>query len=961
MKLRVKPVVRGLAVAFGGLTIVPAYAQAPQVQEEVVVTGTRIRTPGAVSISPISSVTAEEIRQTQPVAVEEFFKQLPAAAPAIGSGTNNGTGGGATIDLRGLSGGGGGTVTNRSLVLVDGRRFVPFDLFGQVDTNSIPMALLQRVDVITGGASAVYGADAVAGVANFILRRDFKGFEVDTSYGKSHQSDAGRSRTDVTMGAGFDDGRGNVALSMGWTNVQPLRQDRRGLGTVSRSSASGAPQGSGTAVPVVVFLPDSQQIDLTTGAFRPTYASYNFNPDNYYQTALDRNQLTALGSYTINNHAEVYARLFYTRSDVISNLAPSGSFFNDYSVPVGNPYIPNAARQQICAFGGVAAADCVVGNPTEVLLSLGRRFVELGPRLNNFENKTHQTTLGVRGDLVGSWTYDAYWSQGKSDQVQTRGNWGSFAKVQQALRALSTAECIDPSNGCVPLNIFGPDGSISKEMLDFINLDAVLLQKVEMKNLAASVSGDLGAFRSPLSKAPIGVALGVEYREDKAANKSDGPSQIQGEVLGTGAPTPDRSGKVELKEIFGELSVPLITDMPFAKKLSLELGYRHTDFKTTSSQNYGSYKYGGDWEPIDGFRIRATAQRATRSPNINELYAPLVSGLSNLDEDPCQGTNVNQAQANTPGTLSNLCRLTGVPLNAIGQLPAPSAGQINVQTGGNPNLGPEKADTKTLGFVWQPAFVRGLTMSVDYYTIKLKDAVSNPSETDILEDCYNATRNPGLVFNAACGQVLRNPNNGTFNGSAAPGVVLPLSNLGRLETKGWDVGITYGLPLRDLGLSPALGRLDISFNGNFVESWKFQATPASVNRDCLGYYSIACGSNGPSPNPKRKWSQRTAWTVGDFMFSYNWRHISAVEEEPGGTNFLPAYSRIGAFDYFDLGAVWNYNKNIRIALSIANVGDKKPPQVGNTIGQTSQNSGNTFPQTYDVIGRFYTLGATIRF
>ncbi len=961
MKLRVKPVVHGLAVAFGGLMIASANAQQPQVQEEVVVTGTRIRTPGATSVSPISSVTAEEIKSTQPVAVEEFFKALPAAAPAIGPGTNNGTGGGATIDLRGLSGGGGLTSTNRTLTLIDGRRFVPFDLFGQVDTNSIPLALLQRVDVITGGASAVYGADAVAGVANFILRKDFKGFEVDTSYGKSHKSDARRTRTDVTMGAGFDDGRGNVALSMGFTDVEPLRQDRRSIGVRSLSSASGAPQGSSTAVPVVAFLPGAQQIDLATGSFVPRYSTFNFNPDNYYQTTLDRQQLTALGSYTINNHAEVYARLYYTRSDVISNLAPSGTFFNDYSVPVGNPFIPEAARQQICAFGGVAAADCVVGNPTEVLLSLGRRFVELGPRLNNFENKTHQTTLGLRGDLFANWTYDAWWSLGKSDQVQTRGNWGSFSKVQQALRALSTDECIDPANGCVPLNLFGPAGSITPAMISFFNLDAVLLQKVEMKNLAAVVSGDLGAIRSPLSKAPIGLAFGVEYRRDKAANKSDGPSQIQGEVLGTGAPTPDRAGTVELKEAFAEASIPLITDMPLAKKLSLELGYRHTEFKTTAAQDYGSYKYGGDWEPVQGFRIRAMAQRATRSPNINELYQPLVSGLSNLDVDPCQGTSINLADANTPGTLSNLCRLTGVPLSAIGVLPEPSAGQINVQQGGNPNLGPEKADTTTLGFVWQPAFARGLTMSVDYYRIKLKDAVSNPSETDILEDCYNPARNPGLVFNAACAQVLRNPNNGTFNGAAAPGVVLPLSNLGKLETSGWDVAVSYGLALRDLGLNPALGRLDISFNGNFVEKSKFQATPNSVNRDCLGYYSIACGASGPSPNPKYKWNQRTSWTIGDVSMFYNWRHISAVEEEPGGTDFLPAFSRIGAFDYVDVGATWNFNKNIRVNFSIANIADKKPPLVGNTIGQTSQNSGNTFPQTYDVIGRFYTLGATVRF
>jgi iron complex outermembrane receptor protein len=959
MKPRVKPVVRGLAVAFGGLMIVSANAQQPQVQEEVIVTGTRIRTPGVISDSPITSITAEQIQQTQPVAVEEFIRQLPQAAPSIGPGTNNGTGGGATIDLRGLSANSGDQNSNRTLVLVDGRRFVPFDLNGFVDTNSIPLSLLQRTDLITGGASAVYGADAVAGVVNFVLRRDFKGFQLDTSYGKSGEGDARRSRTDITMGAGFDDGRGNVALHVGFTDVAPLRQVERPIGEVSLSSATGARQGSATTVPVVNLSP-TRVLDLATGAFVPYVAardSFNFNPLNYYQTSLDRTQFTALGNYTFNRYAEAYAQLFFTRSDVMSNLAPSGTFFNDYFVPVGNPYLPAAARQFVCDIGGVAAADCVPGSTTEVLLSLGRRFVELGPRLNNFENQTHQSTLGLRGDVVDGWTYDAFWTLGKSTQAQTRGNWGSFSKVQQALRAVSTDECLDPSNGCVPLNLFGGAGSITPEMIKFFNLDAVLSQQVEMKVVGASLAGDLGQIRSPWAKAPIGLAFGLEYRRERAANKSDGPSQIQGEVLGTGAPTPDRSGEIEFKEAFAEASIPIITDMDFAKRLSLELGYRYTDFKVASSQNYSSYKYGGDWEPVSGLRFRGMFQRATRAPNINELFQPLVSGLSNLDEDPCQGSNIDPAQANTPGTLSNLCRLTGVPLAAIGALPAPSAGQINVLTGGNKELGPEKADTTTLGIVWQPAFAQGLTATLDYYTIKVEDAISNPSSTDILDDCYSRARNPSLAFVPACAQVLRNPNNGTFNGAAAPGVVLPLSNLGTIKTSGWDLAIAYGLPLRDLGVDPKWGRLDIGFVGNYTSKYEFQATPNSVNRDCLGFYSIACGA----PRPKYNFTQRTTWSVADWSVFYNWRYLSSVEEEPGGANFLPRFSSIDAYSYFDIGGSWNVHKNVRINVTISNLFDKEPPLVGNTIGTTSTNSGNTFPQTYDVIGRFFTVGLSVRF
>lgn len=934
-------------------------AQAQQTLESVSVTGTRIRSPGVTSNSPISSVGAEEIKAGQPVVVEEFFKTLPAAVPAIGSGTNNGTGGGATIDIRGLG-------ANRSLVLIDGRRIVPFNLTGAVDTNTIPISLLQRVDLVTGGASAVYGADAIAGVANFVLRKDFKGLEATTSYGTSNKSDANRKRTDITMGAGLDNGRGNVALSFGFTNTDPLRQDQRPLGLQARSSTTGNPLGSGTSVPVVE-VDRLGQYDVVAGQFDPNlFNSFNFNPDNYYQTALKRTQITALGNFAVHDNAEVYSLLQFTRGDVKSQLAPSGTFFNDYNLPLGNPYLTAATRAQICAdqVPALTAVQCAENN-REVLISLGRRFVELGPRFDDFQNTMFQTTVGVRGEvpLVPNWNYDVYLLKGRSDQTETLSNWGSFTKVQQALRALDPNACIDAANGCVPLNLFGAAGSITPAMLNFINLDALQTQRVDQKVLSASVSGDLGTLKSPYSRAAINVALGAEYRKLIAGNKSDGPSQIQGEILGSGAPLIDRSGAFSLKEFYGEIVLPVLSDMPLARKLNLEAGYRRSQFSTTSKLSYGTSKFGGEWEPVQGFRVRAMAQRATRSPNIDELFEPQSTGLDNLAVDPCEGTLINAADANTPGTLSNLCRLTGVPLASVGGLPAPSAGQVNVLTGGNAALAPEEADTRTLGFVWQPAFVKGLTLSADYYKIAVDGAITNPAVADILNGCYSAASNPTFAVNAACGAVGRNPNNGTFNGSSAPGIALPLSNLGKIRTSGYDIGVNYAAALSDFGLDASWGRLDAGLNLSILDSYEFQVTPTAINRDCVGLYSIACGtvSAGEGPIHKTKWNQRTSWAIRDFVFSYNWRHVSAVKEEPGGTNFLPAYSSIKAYDWFDFAMAWNVSKNIRLNLSINNLFDKKPPELGNTIGTTTANSGNTFPQTYDVIGRYFTVGASVKF
>ncbi|OON64157.1 hypothetical protein B0920_12735 [Massilia sp. KIM] len=952
-----------LVVAGIGAAAQPVLAQ--EKVNVVEVTGTRITSPGITSNSPIASITAEEIRSTQPVAVEEFFKALPAAVPAIGPGTNNGTGGAATIDLRGLG-------SNRSLVLVNGRRLVPFNLSGTVDTNAIPVALVNRVDLVTGGASVAYGADAVAGVANFNLRRNFTGIDVTSTYGATaDERDAKRRRTDITIGSSLADGKGNVVLSIGKTKTDPLTQGERDFGIVSLNSVTGAPTGSATAVPAqfstgqgpggTTALSGAWRIDPATGRLVQPVVPWNTNPPNYYQTGLDRTQATALGNYKINDHAEAYAELFYTTSKVASALASTGTFGNTFQVPIGNPYIPQPAREQICARRGIPAANCVPGNNTMVPLLVNRRITELGPRFNDFDTDTLQYTIGVKGDLIGEWTYDAYWSRGTSDQTQTRRNWGSLAKVGQALNALSTTACVNPANGCVPLNVFGAEGSITPEMAKFINQTAVLMQSVEQDVAQASVSGNLGEkIRSPWAEDPIAVSLVAERRKVTAGTQSDAASQIQGEVLGTGAPTPDRSGSFKLQEYALEMFVPLVADKPFIRSLNAELGYRETEFKTASNKvSYGSWKAGGEWSPVKPLRLRGMIQKATRAPNVNELFAPAVTGLSNLATDPCQGANINQADANRPGTLSNLCRLTGVPLSEIGSLPAPSSGQINNLSGGNPNLGPETAKTKTFGFVLEP--LPRLAVSVDYYKIEITEAVSSPSTTDILDRCYSAAQNPGFTVNEFCGMVGRNTINGTFNGNEARGVSTPLSNLGKQSTAGVDLNVAYRLNLSQLGADSRWGSLDLSLGSNFVTEYDYQATPTSVNRDCLGYYSIACNNVVNAPVYKRKFNQRTTWNVGKWSMGYNWRYVSSVIEEPGGTVFLPAFSHISAYNYVDLYANWNVHKNVKLTLSVTNAFDKKPPIVGGSIGGTGPNSGNTFPQSYDVIGRYVTLGASVRF
>ena len=953
---------RAALAALGGGTLLSLGVVQAQTIE---ITGTRIRSADLVSNSPVSTVTAAELNALQPAAVEEVIKNLPVAVPAMGPGMNNGSTGGARIDLRGL--GAGSSSAPRTLVLLNGRRLVPFDRFGYVDTNTIPLALLDRVELVTGGASAVYGADAVAGVVNFITRRQFSGVELSGSYGVSGEGDAKRWRTDLAMGSSLADGRGSVMLGIGRTRTDPLTQGERPSGLVSLSSTTGNPSGSGTDVPAQFLgLPGglgTRQIDPATGRLVAAGPGFNFSPQNYYVTPMDRTQFSAFGNLVLGEMAEAYAELLYTRSDVVLNLASSGTFFNTFNVPIGNPFIPAAAREQLCAAFSIAAADCVVGNRQTVPLSIGRRFTEFGPRVQAFQNTSSRYTVGLKGSLPGGWGYDAYYARSAADQVRTSIGSGSLSKARQALNAVSTTTCIDPSNGCVPLDVFGAAGTITPAMLGFINLNAIFDTAATQEVMAAAVTGELASARSPLARSGLNLAFGVETRRETLSTRADAASGIQGEVLGSGAPVPDRAGAIALKEGFVEAQMPLVQGRPGVHVLALEAGYRWTDFSVrgAGSRGYDTYKFGGEYAPVKGLRLRAMQQKATRSPTINELFAPQTSGLSNLATDPCEGSRINSADASRPGTLSHLCRETGVPPGQIGQLSAPSAGQINNLAGGNTALGPEEADTTTIGIVFSPEALPGFTLSVDYYRIGIDKAISNASTTDILNGCYDAALNPGYTFNSFCALVFRNPLNGTFNGAEARGVFTASSNLGRYRTAGIDIAVAYRLPLRQLGLAPAWGTLDLGLVVNRVEKLEFQATPTAVNRNCNGSYSIACGNSFGEPNFRHKFSQRTSWTVGDFRVGTTWRHLSAVIEEPGDASFLPAYARIKSYDVVDLDASWNLNRNLRLSLGITNLFDRKPPVVGNTIGTTSGNSGNTFPQVYDVVGRAFSVGATLKF
>lgn len=957
----------------------------PEEQGDIVITGSRIARPDLEVSSPVNVVSQEEIRDRQPNTAEDLLRDLPSVRPNLGPAVNNGGTGAANVDLRGIG-------TNRTLVLLDGRRLVPFGLDGTVDLNVIPVGLVDRVDVVTGGASSVYGADAVAGVVNFVTRRNFTGFDMQANYRIAQRGDAAEFRADALIGANFADERGNVVLGLGYSNRDPLLHTSRNISAFPVSSTTGLFAGSQAAVPVFVTSPGNAALGLPASSFGAVYDpalgrlraasaadTYNTNINTYFVTPLERYSVFGAGRYEVTPGIEVYMQGMFARTDARIQLASSATFTNTYQLSLNNPYLNAATRSQLCQGRGITPANCaaagaVVGGPgtpgyVEIPVIAQRRFTEYGPRGNPVESQMFQTVVGLRGDITQDLHFDLSAQYGETSQHQTRENWGSFSKVQQSLRAYRNAQgqivCADPANGCVPLNLFGPEGSITQPMLDFIDLDAQINRLVKQTVVNGSVNGDLFGIQSPLANSAIGFAVGAEYRKISAAANPDAPSQIQGEVLGTGARTPPDFGQYNVKEAFGEIIIPLITDR-LIHSATIEGGIRFSDYSTTGKST--TWKAGGTLEPIEGIRFRGMYQVAVRSPNIQELFQSPVQGLSNLTIDPCQGA--------APSASKVLCEATGAPAGSYGSIPTPSSGQINVTTSGNPNLDVEKAKTATLGVVFQPSFVPRLAVTLDWWRIRVTDAISSPSQNDILNGCYSTTLNPAQTPNAFCELIQRNPLNGSLNGAGeTKGVILASSNLGRIATAGWDLGVTYKIALGDfIGGNP--GSLRLGFNGSRLDYYHFQATPISINRDCTTYYSTSC----TNPRPRYKWNARASWDMGVVETTLLWNHLSAVNYEPIGpapappltqaqpgstaaafNGLVPAFRHIDAFDYFDLGVRFHVSEAFEMGLLVENLFDKQPPLVGSGVGGTAFNSGNTFPTVYDAVGRSFTVSGRLRF
>jgi len=949
-KLMRSTVLTGAAAAFA----VPAFAQ--NTDDEIVVTGSRIAREDLAAPSPVQSVSSEQLVLTNTVNTEEFLDALPQVIPSFDSSSNNPGNGTAQVNLRGLG-------TNRTLVLVDGLRFVGSGAGAAVDLNNIPSALVKRLEVVTGGQSAVYGSDAIAGVVNFVLKDDFEGFQFDVSDRLSASGwDANTLNAAITMGGNFADGRGNAVLAVSYTNREALFQGDRKFSEFTffdpgaGSTSVGFIPGGSSSVPGTRFrgrtstnfsTGNGSSVDpacatnTCLGFFVPSPGTvaglrfgnpndlYNYAPTNYLQLPQERYSIFGRASYEINDSVEVYARGLFAGNVVDSQLAPTPAGFT-VAAPIATVQALNPALAAIMA-NDPNTNNCNGANPAAIphagagafCFRFNKRFEELGTRNSLRDTNTYQFAGGVKVDVADGWVWntDAQFGRSSISQIQT-GN-VSVSALREAIW-----------NGA---DIYNGPGSLSAADAAAITRTGAIIDIVEQTQIVSALSGTIGQLKSPMAQQGVGLAVGVEYREEFAESIPD--SVLGPDVLGFNQSLPV-GGRFDVYEAFMETDIPIFEDTAIGD-FSINGAYRFSSYSLANVDTTHTYAVGGSWKPIDGLRFRAQFQHAVRAPNIGELFSPLTNGFPGA-QDPCStgtfGSFNNPIAAGLFGAvIPATCTATGVPLANVGTA-FQSNGQIEVLSGGEPNLFEESADTLTIGMVWQPSFVEGLTVQVDYYDVDIEDAIGAPSLQFVLDACHRQNSAE------ACAIITRDTTTGEITSPFIPNIVT--RNFSNLGARGIDGQIDYTL---DIG---NMGTVTFNYYGSFALRNEFLPFPGLPLIDCVGFYAGLCGE----PTPEYKHTMQATWNYGAVTASTRWRYIGALDVFP--TEQVSILSDdIGAYNYLDVTLKYAVNENLDLTVGVQNITGKDAPVLGSTVSEQA----NTFPATYDTLGRQLFFGASLKF
>jgi iron complex outermembrane recepter protein len=1013
-----------LVASFGAVhaqTAPATAANAPSDQlQEVVVTGSRISVPNQTSISPVTFVSAVQIQETGVTRVEDLLNQLPQVFADMSSTVSNASDGTADVNLRGLA-------SKRTLVLVNGVRLGPGSAFtaGQSDINMIPVAMVDSVEVLTGGASSVYGADAVAGVVNFKLNDHFEGVKLVADAGIYQHSNVDVEGVEEAIAAsGFQqapstvwkgaqqslsfiaglnspDGNGNATVYATYRNTLPVLQSGYSYSACSLNSGfmgtGGGPTGSGgingkyacggslTSYPGTLYQLGSGNPNYPAGPYTigpngslsTTPQLFNYGALNYFSRPDENYTAGAFLHYEFNEHATVYANTMFMDDHTVALIAPSGDFGDNNSFNCSNPFLSKAEF-------GLFNCSNAPGAMTDPNVYILRRNVEGGDRINDIEHADFHEVLGVKGKINDVWSYDLSWQYSLVTEIGQNDNYFSKTLLNNALNVITgpallpngaanplagQPECVTTYNGtasqgaktCVPYNIFSP-GQVTQAMLNYLYVPNVNTGRIQQHDVVLNFTGDLGKYgiQSPMADSGLAVNVGAEYRDVTAATHPDEESQ-SADLAGAGGATFPTSGGVISREGFMEARMPLITDKFLADQLNFETGYRYSSYNLGFKTN--TWKVGLDWQPMHDVRLRASFSRAVRAPNIQELYNPATVGLDpSYASDPCAGP--------TPAYTPAQCANTGVKPGQYGNIAANPAGQYQGYLGGNPDLKPETALTSSFGVGFTPSFLPGFRAQFDYYDIHIEDVIQSIGGGVILQQCATA--------NVLCNLIHRD-SNGTLWASATQAYITDtLVNVGSLEEKGVDVDIAYRY---DMG---ALGKLTSQLTGTYITA--YDVTPIALNPgtgfNCAGLYGPTCSSSTTGAGtPLFKWRHRftTTWSTPwqGLDVTAAWRFYDSVKYEglSSNPNLMTAGgatianggisntdATLSSRSYFDLTASLKVADKITLRLGVNNILDKNPPLVGATYapGPPTVN-GNTFPGTYDSLGRYIFGEAIVQF
>jgi outer membrane receptor protein involved in Fe transport len=1004
------------ALAAGGQAFAQQAAGGPSEVKEIVVTGSRIPTPNLTSVSPITSVGSQQVQLQGVQNVEDLINNLPQAFGDFGNYESNGASGTATINLRGLG-------NTRTLVLINGQRMMPGDpITPAPDINMIPAALIDRVDVLTGGASATYGSDAMAGVVNFILKKNFQGLEIDSTSSVA-QNGGGNAQTahananavnslgapsitfpgavwdgwkqtvTITGGANAPDDRGNVEFYLGYTYVEAVDEGQRDytkctLATNNTSTLFQYCGGSSTSTIGRLypfggpnqFSASGKQKSYgilgtpTAAGLLPSFNNgflFNYAPYNYLQRPDQRYTAGEFSHYDVNSWLTLFSSFMFMDDHSAAAIAPSGSFAGDrtYTIHCDNPLLSAAQSNTICGPGPYA--------PTQTVpVWIGRRNVEGGPRISDLEHMDYQMTFGAKGNIGDGWNYDLTGVYGRAVLNETEQNYFLYDKLINALDVVpgpgGVPTCVSALPGgsdtaCIPYNIWSP-GGVNQAQINYLTGVAKSSGSVTQSGVVLNLTNaDLSKYglKLPWASKGVGVAVGAEYRYNSLETQYDSLFQ-SGALAGLGGSLKNTSGSQIAKEIYGELLVPIASDMAFFRDLSADLSARYSDY-SHGGGNW-TYKAGLQWAITPDVKLRGSIERAARAPNVDDLFVPATPGLF-AGTDPCAGANPTLSAAQCYNTIlhsapgMSLATFTNTVYGSITQCISAQCGSFS---GGNPNLVPEIGNTYSAGVQLTPSFLRGFSATVDYWSIKINKAIIPLPGQLLLTNCATL----GAAFD--CNNINRNTDPGggfaVFGGNGKGFVDLQLVNASALKTSGIDVNVNYHTNFSDWHLGN-WGGLNFNFMGTYVHELK-TALPDGSSYDCSGLYGVTCGT----PTPHWKHQFRVTWaTPWKVDISGNWRYISSSNldfntDQPdlqnGFKDLLPTDAHIGSFSYFDLAVNWRVRDGLSARIGVNNIFDKTPPLLdANSFGISAPpfGNGNTYPEVYDPLGRVIFLGLTANF